>query len=97
MLFIEKFGVYTTEGKEGSKGKASAKKQDEREGILRGLRGVEGRHRNENLLARPKKLREKAKIAIRVGDLDLPERRGVPVVEERRKMHRCALVAKQLE
>ena len=29
------------------------------------------------------------------GDLDLPERRGIPVVEGRRKMHRCALGAKQ--
>ena len=29
-----------------------------------------------------------------VGDLDLPEERGIPAVE-RRKMHRCALVATQ--
>ena len=40
---------------------------------------------------------EKAlKLQFRVGDLDLPERRGIPVVgRTRRKMHRCALVAKQ--
>ena len=35
------------------------------------------------------------KLRFRVGDLDLPERRGIPVVNRRRKMHRCALVAKQ--
>ena len=36
------------------------------------------------------------KLRFRVGDLDLPERRDVPVVERRRKkMHRCALVAKK--
>ena len=34
------------------------------------------------------------KLQLRVGDLDLPERRGIPVVD-RRKKHRCALVAKQ--
>ena len=34
------------------------------------------------------------KLRLRVGDLDLPERRGIPVVERRRKIHRCALVAK---
>ena len=32
------------------------------------------------------------KLQFRVGDLDLPKRRGIPVVERRRKkMHRCAL------
>ena len=36
------------------------------------------------------------KLRLRVGGLDLPERRGIPAVEERRnKMHRCALVAQQ--
>ena len=35
------------------------------------------------------------KLQFRVGDLDLPERRGIPVVERRRKMRTCALVAKQ--
>ena len=35
------------------------------------------------------------KLQFRVGDLDLPERRGIPVVGRRRKMHRCVLVAKQ--
>ena len=37
------------------------------------------------------------KLRFRVGDLDLPERRGIPVlaVERRKRMHRCASVAKQ--
>ena len=36
------------------------------------------------------------KLRFRVGDLDLPERRGIPVVEGRKnKTHRCASVAKQ--
>ena len=40
-------------------------------------------------------VRENAETAFRVGDLDLPERRGIPVVGRRRKkMRRCAFVAK---
>ena len=39
------------------------------------------------------------KLRFRIGDLGLPERRRYvyvpPVVGRRRKMHRCALVAKQ--
>ena len=35
------------------------------------------------------------KLRFLVGDLDLREIRDIPVVERRRKMHRCALVAKQ--
>ena len=36
------------------------------------------------------------KLRFRAEDLDLSERRDIPVVERRReKMHRCALVAKQ--
>ena len=35
------------------------------------------------------------KLRFRIGDLDLPERRGLPVVEWRKKMHRLALLAKQ--
>ena len=36
------------------------------------------------------------KLRFRAGDLDLPERRGIPVVKGRRKkMRSCALVAKQ--
>ena len=35
------------------------------------------------------------KLRFRVGDLDLPERRGIPVVKGRKKMRRCAIVAEQ--
>ena len=36
------------------------------------------------------------KLRFRVWDLDLPERRGTPLIVGRRKMkHRCALVGKQ--
>ena len=36
------------------------------------------------------------KLRFRVGDLDLSERRDIPVVMRRRKtMHRCGLVTKQ--
>ena len=38
------------------------------------------------------------KLRFRVGDLDLPKRRGIPAVEKRRrKMHRRAPVAKHYE
>ena len=58
-------------------------------------RWVKRTGRNEDLFARLNGLREHAETAIfRVGDLDLPGRRGIPVVK-RRKMHRCALVLKQ--
>ena len=43
-------------------------------------------------------LREKKKrlkLQFRVGDLDLPKRRGIQLVGRRRKMHRCALVAER--
>ena len=48
---------------------------------------------HENVFRLPTGLRENAETAVRVGDLDLPESRGAPVVG-RRKMYRCALVAK---
>ena len=35
------------------------------------------------------------KLRLRIGDLDLPERRGLPAAGRRKKMRRCALVAKQ--
>ena len=35
------------------------------------------------------------KLRCRVGDLDLPKRRGIPIVERRKKTHKYALVAKQ--
>ena len=39
--------------------------------------------------------RKTLKLQFRVGGLNLPERRGIPVVGRRRKVHTCALVAKQ--
>ena len=58
------------------------------------MRGVEGRDCNEKLFARPNGLREKLKL--RVGDLDLPDRRDISVVGRRRTwMHMCARVAQQ--
>ena len=86
--------------KDRNKGKASAQKQGEGGGTLRDLRGVKRRNRNENVFARPNRLRESAETAIscrRPG----PTRKmkgvpGIPVVEGRRKkLHRCALIAKQ--
>ena len=47
-----------------NKRKASAKKQGERGGTLRDLRGVKRRNRNENVFARPNGLRENAETAI---------------------------------
>ena len=57
--------------------------------------GVKRRNGNENVFARPNGLRENAATLISCRDLDLPERRGIPVVEGRKNMHRCAPVAKQ--
>ena len=34
------------------------------------------------------------KLRVRVAGLDMPEKRGVPVVGRRKKMHQCVLVAK---
>ena len=64
-LSIDKFEGYETEVKEKrNKGKASAKKQGERGGTLRDLRGVKRRNRNENVFARPNGLRQNAETAI---------------------------------
>ena len=66
MLSIEKFAEYKTEVKEKdrNKGKASAKKQGDRGRTLKYVRRVKRRYRNENVLARPKGLRENAETAI---------------------------------
>ena len=47
----------------------------------------------------PKDYAKTLKLRFRAGDLDLPERRGITVVEGRRRkrMHRYALMAKQYE
>ena len=50
---------------------------------------------NENVFARPNGLMNTLQLRSRVGDLYLPERRGIPVVVGRKKMDRCALVARQ--
>ena len=50
--------------KDRNKGKASAKKQGEREATLRDLRGAKRRNRNENVFARPHGLRENAETPI---------------------------------
>ena len=56
--------------------------------------GFKTRGRNENVFARPIGLPEKTEnTVISAGDLDLPERRGVPVVGRRKEMYRCAVVA----
>ena len=69
---------------------------------LRYLQGAERRNRNENVFARPNGLRENPEIVIPCRGpgpaRTKREERGtsIPVVNGRRKkMHRCALVAKQ--
>ena len=87
-----------------NKDKTSAKKQGERGGTLRDLRGVKRRNRNENVFARPNGLRqnaEKPRFSCRGPG---PARKKneilhalhMPAVEGRReKMHTCEPVAKQ--
>ena len=43
--------------------------------MLRGIRGIERRNRNENVFLRPNGLAKTLKLRFRVGDLTLPERR----------------------
>ena len=82
--------------KKRRKGKVSTKKEGERGETLTDILGVKGRYWDENAFARPNGLREKLKLRLRVEDLDLPERRDIPVVGRRRKwMHICARVAQQ--
>ena len=66
MSSIEKFAGCKTRSrtKDRKKGNASAKKQGERGGTLRDLRGAKRRNRNENVFARPNGLRENAETAI---------------------------------
>ena len=62
----------------------------------RDLRGVKRKNRKKRSFHGPMDYARTLKLRFRVGDLDLPERRKRgPVVGRRRKMHRCALVAKQ--
>ena len=77
----------------------SAKKQKVKaEEHLRDTRGVERRHRNKNVfrIYGPVDYAKTLKLRLRVGGLDLPERKKktvMPVAEN--KLNRCALVAKQ--
>ena len=74
--------------KDGNKGEASAKKQGEIGGTLQRFIGM------KTCLHGPLDYAKTLKLRFRVGDLDLSERRGMPVVGRRRmKYHRCALVA----
>ena len=70
---MEKFGGYKKEEKRGT-GKCCTKNKGERGEARRNTRGVEGRHLNQNISARPNGLREKLILRFRVGDLNLPER-----------------------
>ena len=48
---------------------------------------------NQNVFTWPNGLRYNAELRVRVGDLDLPERRRIPVAEcRRKKAHRAALL-----
>ena len=61
----------------------------------RDVRGVRRRHSDENVFARPNGPRENAETAMSCRGHG-PAKRNIPVVGMRkRKMHRCALVAKR--
>ena len=84
--------------KDRNKGKAGAMKQGERGGTLRDLRGVKRRNRNENVLTRPNGLRENAETTVscrRRGPARKKKEVCIPVDGRRKKMGKCALVAKQ--
>ena len=97
-LSIETFAGYNLEVKsiiEIRETLALRNKAKEKE-YLRDLRGFREEIRMKTYLHGAMDYVKTMKLRIRVGDLDLPERRGVPVVEGRTKMmHICALVAKQ--
>ena len=89
-LSIDNFGGYETEVKEKdrNKGKASAKKQGDRGRTLKYVRRVKRRYRNENVLARPKGLRENAETAISCRGPGPPRKKKEVyqyIVERRRK------------
>ena len=65
IMSIEKLRGTRKKLKDRNKGKASAKKQGERGGIVRDLRGVKRRNRNENVFARPSGLNTETAIACR--------------------------------
>ena len=69
----------------------------EEEEHLRDIWGLREEIGMKTYLHSPMDYAKTLKLRFRVGDLDLPGRRGIPVlaVERRKKMHRCAFVAKQ--
>ena len=96
IVSIEKFAGYKTEVKERIEIRErlalrNKVKEGEHLEIYGGLREEIGMKTH---LRGPMDYAKTLKLRFRVGDLDLPERRGMPVVG-RRKMLRCALVAKQ--
>ena len=98
ILSIEKFAGYKTEVKERPEiGEMLALrnkvKEEERLEIYGGLRDEMGM---KTYLHGPMDYVKTLKLRLRVGDLDLPEKRGMPIADRRRtKMHRCALVPTQ--
>ena len=77
------------------KGKASVKEDGGRGITFRYIREVKRRDRYENVFVRPMNYVKTLKLQSRVGNLDLPERRRVPVVGRRRgKTLKCACFAK---
>ena len=99
ILSVEKFGGYKTEVKETIEiwEMLALRSKVKEEEHLRDLRGVKTGYAvgMKTYLRGPMDYAETLKLRFRVGDLDLPERRDIPVVERRRKkMHRYALVAK---
>ena len=65
--------------------------------VKRDSRGVKRRDGNENVFARPNELRENAESVISCRGPGPARKKEVriPVVGRSRRMHRCALVAKQ--
>ena len=98
MLSIEKFAGYKTEVKERPEiGEMLALrnkvKEAEHSEFYGGLRDEMGM---KTYLHGPMDYVKTLKLRLRVGDLDLPEKRGMPIADRRRtKMHRCALVPTQ--
>ena len=101
-MSIEKFGGCKPEVKEKIEVRerlVALRSEVKEEEHSRDMRWLERRNRNGIVFARPPMDCAKTlKQRFRVRDLDMPERRkGIPVVErrKRRKIYRCALVAKQ--
>lgn len=100
LLSIDKLGGYKTEVKETVKGRERlALRQKAKGGTFRYYTGGERRDRNENVIARPNKLRENVVQALaRKGPgLCREEERGMPVVGgwKRKRANRGALEATQ--